>query len=61
MAIIGFTEEDREYINRKITALNAEFIKMGMTQKERLLKLNETAITQMKSLAGNPSIKKLKP
>src|SRR3990167_4670678 len=42
-----------------LESLNAEFIKMGMTQKERLLQLNEIAITQMKSFAGNPMIKKL--
>ncbi len=40
-------------------SLNAEFIKMGMSQKDRLLKLNETAITQMKSLLANSSVKKL--
>ena len=40
-------------------SLNAEFIKMGMSQKERLLKLNETAIVQMKSLLANSSVKKL--
>jgi len=43
-----------------LEALNAEFIKMGLSQKDRLLKLNESAIVQMKSLAGNPTIKKLK-
>lgn len=42
-----------------LESLNAEFIKMGMIQKERLLKLNETAISQMKSLLENPSVKKL--
>ncbi len=40
-------------------SINAEFIKMGMNQKDRLLKLNETAITQMKSLLTNNSVKKL--
>ncbi len=40
-------------------SINAEFIKMGMTQKERLLKLNETAIVQMKSLLVDKNIKKL--
>ncbi|MDO9231077.1 MAG: KilA-N domain-containing protein [bacterium] len=43
-----------------LESLNAEFIKMEMTQKERLLKLNSTAISQMKSLLENPSVKKLK-
>ena len=40
-------------------SLNAEFIRMGMTQSERLLKLNDTAITQMRSLLTNTSMKKL--
>ncbi len=42
-----------------LESLNAEFIKMGMSQKERLMKLNETAITQMKSLQANNTVKKL--
>ncbi|MFZ1720199.1 MAG: KilA-N domain-containing protein [Candidatus Moraniibacteriota bacterium] len=42
-----------------LESLNAEFIRMGMTQKERLLKLNESAITQMKSLVKNKSVQKL--
>ncbi len=41
-------------------SLNAEFIKMCLTQPERLVKLNQTAISQMKSLATNSNIKKLK-
>lgn len=39
--------------------LNAEFIRMGMNQKERLLKLNETAIIQMRSLTSNKNVQKL--
>ncbi len=42
-----------------LESLNAEFIRMGMTQGERLLKLNESAITQMKSLVRNKSVQKL--
>ena len=41
-------------------SINAEFIRMGISQRDRLIKLNQTAITQMKSLLGNPSIKLLK-
>jgi hypothetical protein len=33
-------------------SVNAEFIKMNLSQGERLRKLNETAITQMKALLG---------
>lgn len=41
-------------------SLNAEFIRMKLTQAERLIKLNQTAITQMKSLMTNPNLKQLK-
>lgn len=40
--------------------LNAEFIRAGLSQQERLLRLNASAITQMRSLLANPGIKKLK-
>jgi hypothetical protein len=40
--------------------LNAEYIRAGLVQKDRLLKLNESAISQMKSLMNDGSIKKLK-
>lgn len=42
-----------------IENMNAEYIKAGLAQGERLLKLNESAISQMKSLVGNASVKKL--
>lgn len=42
-----------------LETLNSEFIKMGLPQKERLLKLNEIAISQMKSLLKNNTVKKL--
>lgn len=42
-----------------LESLNAEFIKMGMSQSERLMKLNEIAIVQMKSLLSNNSIRNL--
>jgi hypothetical protein len=43
-----------------IESMNAEFIKMGMPQNQRLLKLNQIAIAQLKSLMSNKNIKKLK-
>jgi hypothetical protein len=43
-----------------LESLNAEFIRQGLPQGERLLKLNEIAIIQMRSLLGNNSIKKLR-
>jgi hypothetical protein len=43
-----------------LESLNAEFIRQGLAQADRLLKLNEIAIIQMRSLLGNSSIKRLK-
>ena len=43
-----------------IESMNAEFIRMELKQSERLLKLNQIAIVQLKSLTTNPAIKKLK-
>lgn len=43
-----------------LESLNAEFIRQGLEQKERLQKLNEIAIIQMKSLLQSDNIKKLK-
>ncbi len=39
--------------------LNAEFIRQKINSSERLLKLNESAISQMKSLLKNNSLKKI--
>ena len=39
--------------------INAEYIRAGFSQGERLIKLNESAIHQMRSLIGNASTKKL--
>ena len=41
-------------------SINAEFIRMGLSQRDRLLKLNQTAIIQIKSLLGNETVKYLK-
>ncbi len=43
-----------------IESMNAEFIRMQLSQKERLVKLNQIAIAQLKSLTQNPNTKKLK-
>ena len=43
-----------------LESLNAEFIRMEIPQSERLKKLNNSAIMQLKSLVGNTSFKKLK-
>jgi len=42
-----------------LEGINAELIRQGLSQSERLIKLNEIAISQVRSLLGNPTIKKL--
>lgn len=42
-----------------IEAMNAEFIRMGLSQSERLKKLNEIAIMQLRSLIAHDAAKKL--
>ncbi len=43
-----------------LEGINAELVRGNLPQSERLIELNKIAITQMQSLIGNPSIKKLK-
>ena len=42
-----------------IESMNAEFIRMGLSQGERLTKLNAIAISQLQTLVGHAGIKKL--
>lgn len=42
-----------------LESLNAELIRQGQTQSERLVSLNQIAITQMRSLTNSPALKKL--
>ena len=43
-----------------LEALNAEFIRQGIPQGDRLLRLNQSAKQMMQSLLGNPSMKGLR-
>ena len=43
-----------------LESLNAVLIRQGLPQPERLMKLNEIAITQMRSLLSVPNVKRLK-
>jgi len=42
-----------------LESINAVLIHQGLSQSERLLQLNQVAITQMKSLLGNTQLKRL--
>jgi len=43
-----------------LESLNAVLIRQGLPPSERLLKLNEIAITQMRTLLSDPNVKRLK-
>lgn len=43
-----------------LESINSVLIEQGLSQKERLLRMNETAINQMQSLMNSKTIKKLK-
>jgi hypothetical protein len=43
-----------------LESLNSVLLRQGLSQSERLIKLNEIAIAQMKSLLSNSAIKRLK-
>ena len=42
-----------------LESINAVLIHQGLTASERLAQLNTIAITQMRSLIGGPSVKRL--
>ena len=42
-----------------LESLNAEFIHMGLAQSQRLQKLNESAIRQLRSLTAHPEMHQL--
>ena len=43
-----------------IESMNAEFIPMELPQSERMIKLNQISINQLKSLTNNTTLKNLK-
>ena len=54
-----FASIEQLLVLANIEAMNAEFIRMGLSQPERLKKLNEIAIMQLKSLVNHGGIGKL--
>jgi hypothetical protein len=43
-----------------LEGMNAELIHMGLSQGDRLTRLNQTAIRQMRVLTAAPAVRKLK-
>jgi hypothetical protein len=58
-SIRDYSNIEQLLVLANMESMNAEFIKMKLPQSERLKKLNAIAITQLKSLAGNTSLRKL--
>ncbi|MDA3939590.1 MAG: KilA-N domain-containing protein [Spirochaetia bacterium] len=54
-----YTNVEQLIVLSNMESINAELIKRGLSQTDRLIALNETAISQIKSLINNPAIKKL--
>ena len=52
--------EELRVQHTELESMNAEFIRMEISQSDRLLKLNQIAIIQLQSLTTNPNIQKLK-
>lgn len=54
-----YTNVSQLVVLANLEALNSEFIKEGIVQGERLVRLNQIAISQMRSLIDNKSVKKI--
>jgi len=59
--IRDYTSVEQLVILSNMESINAELIKQGLPQNERLVRLNETARSQMKSLLSNSPVKKILP
>jgi hypothetical protein len=58
--IRDFATLEQLVVLSNLESINALLIRQGLTQNERLIQINKTAILQMKSLLENNTLKKLK-
>lgn len=58
--IRDYTDVTQLVVLANLEGINAELIRQGLSQPDRLLQLNQIAIFQMQSLLGSSSVKKLK-
>ena len=58
--IRDYSSVEQLVVLANLEGINAELIRQGLSQGERLLKLNEIAIFQINSLLSNPTVKNLK-
>ena len=57
--IRDYSSVEQLIVLSNMESVNAELIKQGLLQVDRLVALNSMAISQMKSLLNNPSVKKI--
>jgi hypothetical protein len=57
--LLDYSGIEQLLVLANLQSKNAEFIRMGLSQGERLRKLNTIAIQQLKSLVGNSKLKQL--
>ena len=57
--IRDYAEITQLVVLANLESINAELIRQGLQQSERLVQLNQIAIAQMKSLLGSVSVKRL--
>ena len=55
-----FATVEQLLVLANIEGINAELIHMGLSQGERLMRLNQIAIRQMQLLTAAPALKRLK-
>jgi hypothetical protein len=58
--IRDYTDVSQLVCLANLETLNAEFIRQKLSAPERILRLNEIAIIQMRSLLGSSGLKRLK-
>ena len=58
--IRDYAELEQLVVLSNMESINALLIRQGLSQSDRLLQLNSTAITQMESLVGGTLTKRLK-
>jgi hypothetical protein len=57
--IRDYSSVEQLLVLANMESINAEFIRMSLTPRERLIRLNQAAITQMQSLLDSGGIKRL--
>ena len=58
--IRDYAELEQLVVLTNLESINSVLVRQQLPQTERLMKLNEIAITQMRSLLNNNNLKKLK-